>query len=159
MFALKSPNNITSMAYIYNMVSDALGLDRFKLLGWPYFRGGTEEFRSLRDKILDSEGDVRKEYRGQEGQALFADRHYKGDMLKAFINVSVILPKSKFRQTGWRQFHGKTEDFRSLPGKILDNEGNVWKEYRGQEGSKAVCRQALQGRYVQDLSKCIRSLA
>ena len=134
LFALKSPNNIAGMAYIYNMVSVALGPDRFKLLGWQKFYGDTEEFRSLPDKILDSEGNVLKEYIGMEGQALFADRYYKGDMHKTFVNVSAVLPKNKLWQLGRRLFLGKTEEFHSLPDKILDSEGNVRKEYLGREG-------------------------
>ena len=118
LFALKSPNNITSMAYIYNMVSGALGPDRFKFLGRQAFKGKTEDFRSLRDKILDSEGNVRKEYRGRDGQALFADRHYNGDMFRTYGNVSAVLGgKDAVKEFGleeWKSFQGSSDQYRQL---------------------------------------------
>ena len=88
LFVQKTPNS-DSMVYIFKMISKALG-ENFKDLSWQEFIGSADEFRELRGKILDESGKLREKYIGQEGYALFAKDHYKGAMLKAFMNVSSV---------------------------------------------------------------------
>ena len=52
--------------------------------------------------VLMKKGDVREKYRGQDGQALFADTHYNGDKKTAYDDISAALTKSEFLQTGWQ---------------------------------------------------------
>ena len=88
-------------------VSAVLDKDRLDKLAWQGFNGLTTEYRELRSKILDEEGEPFPEYIGMEGYARFADEyyarvinkdkedeHYAGDMHKAFKNVSAVLGKA-----------------------------------------------------------------
>ena len=61
-------------------VSSVLSESEFKELGWQEFYGSELEFHESRGKILDESGKPREKYIGQEGYALFAKDHYKGDM-------------------------------------------------------------------------------
>ena len=77
---------------------------------------------------------LNKLYIGQEGYALFAKDHYKGNMLKAFMNVSSVLSESEFKELGWQGFIGSELEFHELRGKILDESGKPREKYIGQEG-------------------------
>ena len=96
--------------------------------------GSEIEFHELRGKILDESGKLREKYIGQEGYALFAKDHYKGAMLKAFMNVSSVLSESEFKELGWQEFIGSVDEFRELMGQILDESGKLREKYIGQEG-------------------------
>ena len=78
-------------------VSAGLDKGEFKGLGWQGFRGSVLEFSALRDKILDQNGSLRKEYLGMEAYALFAEQHFSGDMKKAFQNVSAVLKQGRVK--------------------------------------------------------------
>ena len=43
-----------------------------KQLGWRMFLGSTEKFRELRSHILNSDGNVKEEYKGMKGYVQFA---------------------------------------------------------------------------------------
>ena len=118
----------------FQNVSAVSGKKEMAQLGWQAFQGTTADFRSLRGKIYDSDGSLKPEYAGQEGQARFADKHYDGKMQQAFENVSAALSKKEMAQLGWQQFQGTTADFRSLRGKIYDSDGSPKPKYTGQKG-------------------------
>ncbi len=134
----KKENGEMQKAFIN--VSSVLSTDMFKRLGWQQFHGTTKEFKELKTQILDEHGELRKEYIGQEeGYPRFADTYYggekkeNGDMQKAFQNVSSVLSKDMFKRLGWQQFHGTTKEFKELKTQILDEHGELRKEYIGQE--------------------------
>ena len=77
-------------------MSAVLNKYEFSKLGWQEFYGLVEEFRELKEKILNEIGEPKEKYVGQEGYALFAEEHYAGNMQKAFQNVSAVLSKSEF---------------------------------------------------------------
>jgi len=56
----------------------------------------------IREWILDKNGRVKNEYKGMEGYARFAEKHFAGDMSKAFINTSSVLSKELFKELGWQ---------------------------------------------------------
>ncbi len=115
-------------------VSSVLSKEVFKRLGWQAFQGTTQEFKDLKDQILGEAGKLREEYIGQEvGYPKFADIHTGGEMQKAFINVSSVLSKEVFKRLGWQQFQGTTKEFKDLKDQILDETGELKKEYIGQE--------------------------
>ena len=143
LFVQKTPNS-DSMDYIFRMVSKALG-ENFKDLSWQGFQGSEIEFHELRGKILDESGKLREKYIGQEGYALFAKDHYKGAMLKAFLNVSSVLSESEFKELGWQTFQGSVGEFHELRGKILDESGKLREKYIGQEGYALFAKEHYKG--------------
>ena len=106
----------------------------FKKLGWQAFSGSLEDFRTLRGKILTSNGDIRHEYKGMDGYANFAEKYYEGNMKKTFLNVSAVVEKSVFQKLGWQEFFSSLEDFRTLRGKILTSNGDIRHKYKGMDG-------------------------
>ncbi len=122
------------MTKAFHNVSSVLPKEVFKRLGWQQFHGTTKEFKDLKALILDETGELKKQYIGQEeGYPRFADTHTGGEMLKAFHNVSSILSKEVFKRLGWQYFHGTTKEFKDLKNLILDETGELKKQYIGQE--------------------------
>jgi len=54
-------------------------------------------------------------------------------MQKAFQNVSSVLSKDVFQLLGWQNFRGTTKGFKELTSQVLDESGELKKEYIGQE--------------------------
>ena len=123
-----------NMNYVFKLVFEILNEKEKKDLDWQQFQGTTQEFKELRDKVLDEDGNVKLKYVGMEGYAVFADTYFTGDMQKTYKNISAVLDKGQMKQTGWQQFHGTTKEFKELRGKILDEDGNVKFKYVGMEG-------------------------
>ena len=99
------------MDRIFSRVSKALK-ENFNQLGWQQFRGRVSEFEDVRSWILDEKGNLKKEYIGMEGYVLFSERYYKGDMRKAFINVSAVLDKCSLGNWVGRSFMEKCPSIR-----------------------------------------------
>ena len=136
----KNENENGDMLKAFKNISAVLSTKLFKKLGWQAFHGTTKEFRELKNQILDEVGNLKAEYIGQEhGYPLFADTFYggekkeKGNMLKAFSNISAVLSTELFKKLGWQAFHGTTKEFRELKNQILDKDGNLKAEYIGQK--------------------------
>ena len=114
-------------------VSAALSRQEMRRLGWQKFQGTTEEFRQLRGKLFNPDGSIKQQYIGQaEGYPLFADRYFKKQMSRTFINVSAVTSKQEMKQLGWQQFQGSTEEFRRLRGKLFNPDGSIKRQYIGQ---------------------------
>ena len=143
LFVQKTPNS-DIMDYVFKMVSKVLGKN-FNELGWQSFHGLVNEFRDLRGKILNESGKPKEKYLGMDGYALFAEDHYEGSMLKAFMNVSSVLSKSEFNNLGWQQFQGLVSEFRDLRGKILDERGKPKDKYLGMDGYALFAKEHYEG--------------
>ena len=128
---LSAPIN---MKYVFAIISQYLNKKEFKELGWQAFYGSTSDYRKLKEKILDKDGLIRTKYLGMEGYALFSDKHYNGNMLKAYQNISAILDKKEFKELGWQAFHRTTSNYRKLKEKIVDEDEQIRTEYLGMEG-------------------------
>ena len=139
----KTPN-INSMDHVFNQVSKALRED-FKSLGWQEFHGSVKEFHEIRKLLLDERGRIKEEYQGREGYARFAEEHYAGDMLKAFQNASSVLSKVVLKRSDWQAFKGSVEEFKSLSGLILDEEGRIKEEYQGMKGYARFAKEHYDG--------------
>ena len=123
-----------NMQKAFMNVSAVLDKALMKKTGWQQFQGTEEEYRGLRDKILNRDGSLKEEYIGMEGYARFAKEHYGGNMQKAFMNVSAVLDKALMKKTGWQQFQGTEEEYRGLRDKILNRDGSLKEKYIGMEG-------------------------
>ncbi len=118
----------------FSNISAVLAKAEFKRLGWQAYRGSVEEFKRERDRILNKNGHPIAKYAGQSGQALFAKKYYAGDMFKAFLNISAVLAKAKFKRLGWKAYQGSAEEFERERDRILDENGELIEKYRGQSG-------------------------
>ena len=125
---------VGNMQKAYVNTSAILDKKRFQELGWQQFPGKVSEYRELRSKVLDVEGELYLEYKGMEGYALFSERHFVGNMQKAYMNISAILDKKRFQELGWQAFQGRVSEYKELKSKILDVEGELYLEYKGMEG-------------------------
>ena len=114
--------------------SSVLSKAVFKKLDWQAFKGSVEEFYKIRKWLLDERGRIKEEYKGREGYAHFATKHYAGDMLKAFINVSSALSQEVFKKSGWQAFQGLVEEFYEIRKLLLDERGEIKEEYKGMAG-------------------------
>ena len=144
-----------SMLMTFKNTSSVLSKSEFEKLGWQAFIGSSVEFRDLRGKIFDKRDKPKKRYLGQKGYALFADKHYAGDMQKAFKNVSAVLDNLKFRKLNWRQFHGSVEEFRNLRGKILNEQGKLKKKYQDLKGYVLFAKDHYRG----DMQKAFKNVS
>ena len=119
-----------NMDYVFELVSQVYSKKERKALGWQKFQGTVEEFKETLKRILNNEGKVRPKYKGMEGYLLYADTFYKGDMQKAYKNVSAVL--GTMQALDWQSFRGTSHELRKM--QILDDEGKVRPKYKGMEG-------------------------
>ena len=122
------------MLKAYKNISAVLDKRQMRELGWQAFDGKTQEYRETEDRILNEEGNLKPEYKGMEGYALYADSFYEGDMQKTYMNVSVVLDSRRMQTLLWQAFHGRTQEYRDTKALVLDEEGNLKSEYKGMEG-------------------------
>ena len=90
----------------FQNASSVLSKAVLKSSGWQGFKGSVEGFYKIREWLLDEEGRLKEEYKGMAGYARFAEDHYGGDMLKAFVNASSVLSKAVLKRSGWQAFQG-----------------------------------------------------
>ena len=132
--------NFLQMDTVFQYAASVLSKDNMKSLNWQAYQGTTKEFREERSRVLDEKGNIKKEYRGQEGYIRYADEFYGGErkelgaMQRTYKNVSAVLSESEKKSLNWQIYYGTTKEFREERSRILDEKGNVRKEYQGQEG-------------------------
>ena len=134
-----------NMAYVFIVVSQNLSEKEKKDLNWQQFQGTTEEYRELRELILDNQGNIKSEYIGMDGYTSFANTHFEGDMQKTYKNISAVLGGVKAtRALGlqWKSFQGTTSQFYAL--KELFKRYGV-EQLRGSDGQKKVAREIFKG--------------
>ena len=130
----KELSNINNMDTAYKEVSARLNKQDMQKLKWQQYQGNPIDYKKEQDQILNSEGEIRQEYIGREGYALYADRHHSGDMLKSYINVSVVLDQKDRKKLEWQKYQGNSIDYKKERTQILTPNGEVRREYRGSEG-------------------------
>ena len=113
-----------SMITVYNYVSSFLSKKEMRVIGWQRYEGKASDFRKERSRVLGKE-----EFKGVEGYVLYAETYYKGNMHKAFTNVSAVLTKQEFNVLDWQVYFGKASDFREERSRVLGKE-----EFKGVEG-------------------------
>ena len=85
-----------------------------------------------------------EEYREQKGYVQSSE-NLTVRMDYAYKLVSKFLTKSQMSRLKWQMFQGKTEDFFELRGKILNESGELRKEYLGMKGYAAFADKHFQG--------------
>ena len=89
-------------------VSKAFKETSIKRPNWKQFPGRVFEFEDLL-RLVNQE-DFIERYRGQyKGYPAFSVEYVDGNMLKAYIRLSAILDKNKFKELVWQGVSGKCE--------------------------------------------------
>lgn len=79
-----------------------------KKLAWQKSQGMTTGYITHEERLLTINGEVKSEVKAIKGQVEYADLHYRGDMLKAYQEVSSSFSQDKFSQLLWQKFPGNT---------------------------------------------------
>ena len=135
------------MKKAYQNVSAVLGGGSrlMKQLAWQVYQGQVSDFNKLRDKILNSDGSIKEEYKGSDGYASFTKKYFEGDMLKAYQNVSAVLGgvrEMRRLNIGWKQFQGTVDQFKDLKDLFKNNKRE---ELEGEKGQSRVAREIFKG--------------
>ena len=137
------------MEKAYKNVSAVLGgaSRLMKQLDWQAYLGSVSDFNKLREKVLNEDGSIREEYKGSDGYALFAEKYFEGDMLKAYINVSAVLGGGSglMKQLDWQKYQGQVSDFNKIREKILNEDGSIKEEYKGNDGYALFAEKYFEG--------------
>lgn len=125
-----------NMKKAFMNVAAILSKDEFKNLNWgKSYNGTTTRHNNERLRILNSDGTIKHEYRGQKGYVNYSKKYYDEDMLKAYINISSVLTPAEMHEADWgNSYHGKVEICLKERSKIIDQKGNVFNKYLGQLG-------------------------
>ena len=134
------------MDVVFSRVSAVLPRSEFKALAWRVYQGYTDEFRAERNRILGSDGQVKKEYQGMEGYVLYADKHYSGRMRKTFVNVSAVLSREEKDSLDWKNFAGDTPQYKQL---IDYFKKHSFEDYQGAVGQRRVAKLIFKGNLQQ----------
>ena len=129
----------SDMQKSYKNVSAVLGGGGSRLmkqLDWQKYQGLVSDFNKIRDKILNKNGSIKKEYKGSDGYAKFSKEHFESDMQKSYKNVSAVLGGGSrlMKQLDWQKYHGSVSDFNKIRDKILNKDGSIREEYKGMDG-------------------------
>ena len=137
------------MEKAYKNVSAVLGGGSrlMKQLDWQGYQGQVSDFNKLREKILNEDGSIKKEYKGNDGYALFTEEYFKGDMQKAYQNVSSVLGGGSrlMKQLDWQVYHGQASDFKKLRNEILNEDGSIREKYKGSDGYALFAEKYFKG--------------
>ena len=134
-----------SMLKAFINVSSVLESSLFDQLGWQQYQGSTEEFSEEREQILNSDGSVKKEYKGMSGYGKYAKKYHGGNMHKAFLNVSSVLGGywgMKEIGLNWKQFKGSVLEYDNL---LQLFEVNRAMDFAGIEGQRKVADKVFGG--------------
>ena len=143
------------MLKTYINVSALLSELEKKSLNWQQYQGNTKEFIGERSQILNEKGSVKKDYQRPVGYARYADEFYGGDMQKSYRNVSAVLSELEKKSLNWQSYQGSTKEFREERSKVLNEKGNIKKEYQDQEGYALYSDEF----YLGDMQKAYRNVS
>ena len=124
------------MGKAYQTVSAILDPGEFKKLGWgKCFVGTAEDHANLRARLIDEHGKMFARMQGVSGYRLYADRHYAGDMLRAYKNASAALEPEEFKSLGWgKAFSGTTAGHSLVRTQLLGEDGVALETMQGISG-------------------------
>ena len=82
-------------------------------------------------------------YKGQEGYLLFVKKTPNSNNMDYIFQIVSKALGENFKDLGWQQFHGSSEEFKDLREKALDERGEPREEYLGMDGYALFARDAL----------------
>ena len=126
-------------------VSAVLSPREMTQLEWQQFQGTVQEYHDLKSLIIDEDGNIKQEFVGMNGQAEFSEKHFGGNMIRAFLKVSAVSSKSEFKKLEWQQFQGTVQEYRDLKFLIIDEDGNIKQEFVGMNGQAEFSEKYFDG--------------
>ena len=142
------------MDYVFDEVSKILDPAKMKELQWQKFRGTSEGFQYFKELLSL---DVIEKHKGMKGHASFAEKYFKGDMEKAYLNVSAVLGGGSrlMQQLDWQAYLGSVSDFNNLRNEILNEDGSIKEEYKGSDGYANFTKKYFEG----DMQKAYKNVS
>ena len=130
------PNN--DMWGVYRNVFIILGKERFQQINWQIFRGLPDEFKLLKNRLINEDGSLNSSYRFIDGMIRFALEHFNGDLRKTFDNVFAALDLESFNQLKWNRFYGPAGKLEELTNLMFKTDGafgeDFIEKYKGMDG-------------------------
>ena len=123
-FADEYHNGLMRLTFLN--VSSQLDVIEMNTLNWIYFPGATNEYRRMRDRLLESDGNPNSRYHGPDGYARFANDETRGQMIRAWEFGRALLTDDEFESLAWRKiFSGSTHERNKLRAFVQDSEGKM----------------------------------
>ena len=143
----QTPDSGINMERAFSMASAVLDYSTFMSLNWRYFEGTLAEFKKTKRILVNESGNIRPEYRGENGYIKFSRVIFTAEgkdpeqtpdsginMERAFSMASAVLDYSTFMSLNWRYFEGTLAEFKKTKRILVDKNGNIRPEYRGENG-------------------------
>ena len=121
-----------SLDLTFSHTSKMLEPSEMDLLNWEIFIGKVKDYMEFRRKILDSEGQVRKEYIGKKGY-LLASGLTGGRMFVTYSNAVAAFTDHQMQALNWKPFPGTATDYLTLK-KVLFVGRKLNEKYKHREG-------------------------
>jgi len=96
----QSLGELVSMDDTYSEVSRLLRKSFFQLK-WQLFIGTTEQYKTLKNQAVDSNGRIIEKYRVKKGLDLFAKEHFDSNILIAYLNAKALFSKEDIGELAW----------------------------------------------------------
>ena len=107
-------------------------------LNWIPFIGTTGEFHQIASTLLDSDREIREEFKGVEGYIKFSDEYYYGGMDTAYVDASDVISSltsaQKFNELGWSLFPGTTKKLNKIKSILFNSDGTFKERFKGVAG-------------------------
>ncbi len=129
----------SNMSKAYKIVSSILGVKQFKKLGWIQFDDTTHEWHTIRTKLFDKNGHIRKEFMGTDGHVAFADLYTNSHMVRAFTATYNMLGSRQAveKKLQWKYYRGNTTKNFKIQRQLFKDEQSIHQfitQYKGRDG-------------------------
>ena len=126
------------MSGVYKNALSLIGKKGFHLSGWLAFKGLPDEFKALRNRILQEDGSLKNTYRFTDGMVRLATHSFQDNLQKTYENTYSVIPVELFEQLKWKKFYGSVSEFQKFQNIIFEKNGTVSEEFidefQGMEG-------------------------
>jgi len=125
-----------SMRQAYKSVAVTLTEKEFEALSWgKSFPGYVRQFKEVKERLLDKNGNVSPKYKGLVGYATYANEHQQGGMATAYTLVTGALSQTQLQELGWTApVFITSNQFLQLRKRIIDEKGQVNPTYKSKTG-------------------------
>lgn len=111
----------------YRVVRKVIGTPALRSLGWgKKFEGTTEEYNNVRQRVIGQDGRPIVGMTGPEGYQRYAHLYQNGDMLKAWMNVSIVLSREEFKALKWgKKVPGNIKKYKAINERLIGSDGHL----------------------------------
>ena len=129
----------------YTNVSAVVEKPQFEKLGWKLFLGKHQDYKDIRQNLVQPDGSIFPQYIGLAGQSLYAKTYTNHALFKAYSQVQLVLEPEIFSQLGWKSIAIRSADLENLYQNVFDQEGNLTPEYLTESGYMDIADEFFQG--------------